>query len=86
MDIFLFILIGLAILFLVAASSREGHNLGRINGHAEGWNEGETLRRLRESQEQTRLAKQVLANSKSEQPGPIWPVAEGGPSLTRKAD
>ncbi len=86
MDIFLFILIGLAILLLVAATSRVGHNLGRINCQLEGRNEGETLRWLRESQQYDRLKKEGLATPKLEQVEPVWPVADPLQRIVGKAD
>ena len=72
MDIFIFILIGLAIILLVAAAGRVGHNLGRINGKPDGWNEGESLRWLRESQEPERLEREGLTYPKSTQTGTVW--------------
>ena len=86
MDIFLLIVMGLVILFLVAAASRLGNNLNRINGKPEGWNEGETLRWLRESQEQARLEKEGSTIPKSEQPATVWPVSGPVPNIPGKAD
>ncbi len=86
MDIIFLIVMGLVILFLVAASSRLGNNLGRINGKSEGWNDGESLRWLRESQEQARLEKEGFASPKSAQPGTGWSVAEPVSNFPGKAE
>ena len=86
MDIFLFILIGLAILLLVAATSRVGNNSARLNVRTEGWNGSETLRWLRESQEQEQLEKAGRAKLKLEQREPVQLVSELTPPLPRNAD
>ncbi|MDB5079350.1 MAG: hypothetical protein JWP00_1274 [Chloroflexi bacterium] len=84
MDIFLFVLIVLVILLLVAFTSRAGNSTGRINFRPEGMSEVEIQRLLRESQAQTRWEKGWSA--KLEQTETVWPVSVTTPGLPPKVD
>ena len=75
MDIFLFIVMALAIVLLIAATSRAANNTSRINVTSDGIKHGELQRLLQESQ----LQKQQRVEKS-------WPVSEAAPNLTTKAD
>jgi hypothetical protein len=86
MDVFLFIVMGIAILLLIAAVSRAVNNTGRLNVRFDGIQDGELLRLLRESQ---LLKQQGGVKSKSANfnlPETTRAVPEKAPDLLRKAD
>ncbi len=86
MDIFLFIVIALAIVLLIAATSRAVNNIGRINLTSNGIKHGELQRLLRESQLQEQQRARKGWAVKAEQGEISWPVSEAAPNLTRNAD
>ena len=86
MDIFLFIIMALAIVLLIAATSRAANNTFRINASSDGIKDGELQRLLRESQllQQQGGTKAWSANGKHSEI--TRAVSETAPILTGKAD
>lgn len=86
MDIFLFIVMALAIVLLIAATSRGVNNTGGINVTSDGIKDGELQRLLRESQLQKQQGVEKSGPVKAEQGEISWPVSEAAPNLTANAD
>lgn len=86
MDIFLFIVMAVAIVLLIAATSRAANNTGRINASSDGIKDGELQRLLRESQLQKQQQVEKSWPVKAEQGEKSWPVSEATPNLTRNVD
>ena len=87
MDMFLFIVIALAIVLLIAATSRATNNTGRINVTSDGLKDGELQRLLRESQlQQQQVEKSWTVKAVQEQGEKSCPLSEAAPNLTRSAD
>jgi uncharacterized protein YxeA len=87
MDMFLFIVIALAIVLLIAATSRATNNTGRINVTSDGLKDGELQRLLRESQlQQQQVEKSWTVKAAQEQGEKSCPLSEAAPNLTRSAD